>query len=63
MKCNYKRTLPSIHGTTHMYHFLEFLLVFVELIIKVTKSWRKRWIDLWHAWKGDKFIQVFGEEI
>ena len=63
MNCNYKRTLHSIHGTTHMHHFRENRLVFAEVIIKVTKSWRKGWIDLWHVWEKDKFIRVFGEEI
>jgi len=63
MKCNYKRRLHSIHGTTHMHHFIEIRLVFAKVIIKVTKSWRKRLIDLWHVWEEDKFISFFGKEI
>jgi len=46
-----------------MHHFIEIRLVFAEVIINVTKPWRKGWIDLWHVWEKDKFIPVFGEEI
>jgi hypothetical protein len=46
-----------------MHHFIEIRLVFAEVIIKVTKSWRKRWIDLWLLWEEDKFIPVCGKEI
>jgi len=46
-----------------MHHFIEIRLEFAEVIIKVTKTWKKRWIDLWHVWEEDKFIRVFGEEI